>query len=264
MKRIISLLLTLVLLTSLCACGTEPDPTTVPTTEAPASTLPESTVPETTVPETTLPPEASVPPTETQPTLPESLGAHFDNMDYTELQYWFYDFYRDYWMDYFPNFPLSDGPSPDSGEYLYWAFCMNLGNWEEGENYGKMSRTYVEETVQTYFGITPGDHRSHFKSWSYDESTELYTSYPESLKDQSYCLLHSIEYADGIYTVHATRYHWTYGYPTEEDNARLKAALFAGDFTELVEYAEITVSFRLDEETGEPTFCGYAEDSLLS
>ena len=259
MKRIISLLVTLVLLLSLCACGTEPDPTTLPATEPPATTLPEPYVPE-----TTLPPETTVPPTEPQPTLPENLGTHFENMDYTELQYWFYDFYRDYWMDYFPHFPLSDGPSPDSGEYLYWAFCMNLGNWEEGENYGKMSREYVEQTVEVYFGITPGDHRSHFKSWTYDESTELYTSYPGNLKDRSYCLLHSIEYADGIYTVHATACHWQYGYPTEEDNARLKTALFSGDFTELVEFAEITVSFRLDEETGAPTFCGYVEESLLS
>ena len=256
MKRIISLLLTLLLTLGLFACGTEPDPTTVPPTEPPVTTVPETTVPETTVPEITAPP------TETQPTLPEALGTYFENMDYTELQYWFYDFYRDYWMDYFPHFPLSDGPTPDSGEYLYWAFCMNLDNW--GEEKSTMSSQYVEETVQSYFGITPADHRSHFKSWSYDENTGLYTAYPESLKDRSYCLLRSIEYADSIYTVHATGYHWIYGYPTEEDNARLKATLFAGDFTELVEFAEITVSFRLDEETGKPTFCGYVEESLLS
>lgn len=55
MKRIISLLVTLVLLLSLCACTNEPDPTTVPTTEPPATTLPESSVPETTVPEATIP-----------------------------------------------------------------------------------------------------------------------------------------------------------------------------------------------------------------
>ena len=262
MKRIIALALTAVLLLGLCACGNDPDPTTAPATEPPATTLPEPSVPETTVPELTVPETTA--PAETEPTLPENLGAHFENMDYTELQNWFYDFYRDYWMDYFPHFPQSDGPTPDSGEYLYWAFCMNLGNWEDGENYGKMSREYVEQTVETYFCITPGDHRSHFKSWSYDESTELYTSWPESLKDRSYCLLHSIEYADGIYTVHATAYGWLYSYPTEEDNARLKEALFAGDFTELREYAEITVSFRFHEETGAPVFCGYVEESLLA
>ena len=262
MKRIISLLLTLLLTLGLFACGTEPDPTTVPPTEPPVTTVPETTVPETTAPETTAPPIETQPP-ETVPPETEPLGAYFEGMDELQLQYWFYDFDWEYRLDYMPHFPLSVGPSTDSGEYLFWAYAINYDNW--GEERGKMPRQHVDEAVNSYFGITPVDHRTHDYAWTYDEDTELYIIYPAgSLKDRTHSILHSIEQVDGIYTVHATRYHWIHGYPTEEDNARLKAALFNSDFTELVEFAEITVSFRLDEETGKPIFCGYVEESLLS
>lgn len=165
-------------------------------------------------------------------------------------------------MDYMPQFTRGEGAPTDAGAYLYWAFAINLDDW--GEDKGKMSRSYVEETVLMYYAVIPQQYRSHRKSWDYDADTETYTAYPESLKELGYYLLNSIEVDQGYYTVHATRYYSrNYGYSQEEEDA-LRTALFEGVNTELIPVSELTVTFRLDHVFNRPVFHAYTEEFLTS
>lgn len=192
----------------------------------------------------------------------ESTESEFENRDLRQLQSWFFDFAREYRLDYMPQFTREEGAPTDAGAYLDWAFAINLDNW--GEDKGKMSRSYVEETVLMYYAVIPQQHRSHRKSWDYDADTETYTAYPESLKELGYYLLNSIEVDQGYYTVHATRYYSrNYGYSQEEEDA-LRTALFEGTNTELIPVSELTVTFRLDHVFNRPVFHAYTEEFLTS
>ena len=177
---------------------------------------------------------------------PDGLGMPepgFENKYLQDLQRWFFDFAREYRLDYMPYFTQDEGAPTDSGEYLYWAYAINLEHW--GDNIGTMTKTYVEETVQQHFGVIPGQHRSHRKSWDFNTETEIYMAWPESLREKPYYLLNSIEVDGDCYTVHATCY--SVGYlPSEEDALRLKTQLLDGENTEMLPASEITVSFYLD------------------
>jgi len=177
---------------------------------------------------------------------PDGLGMPepgFENKYLQDLQRWFFDFAREYRLDYMPYFTQDEGAPTDSGEYLYWAYAINLDHW--GDNVGTMTKDYVEEMVQQYFGIIPGQHRSHRKSWDFNAETGTYVAWPEGLREKPYYLLNSIEVDEDCYTIHATCYSTAY-LPTEEDDARLGAALLAGENTEMTPTSEITVSFYLD------------------
>ena len=91
---------------------------------------------------------------------------------------YFYQFGQTYRVDYMPTFTAGDAPK-ESTAYLYWAFAINLDNW--GEEKGTMSRTYVEQAVANHFGVTGLVHLPMVKGWDYDG--EVYTAYPESLKE---------------------------------------------------------------------------------
>lgn len=177
---------------------------------------------------------------------PDGLGipeSGFENKYLHDLQRWFFDFAQEYRLDYMPHFTQSEGAPEDSGEYLYWAYAINADHW--GDNVGTMTKDYVEETVQQYFRILPGQHRSHWKSWDFNTETETYTAWPESLREKPYYLLNSIDIDGDCYTIHATCYNTDY-LPTEEDAVRLKAKLLDGENTDMIPASEITVSFYLD------------------
>lgn len=167
----------------------------------------------------------------------------FENKDLHDLQRWFFDFARQYRLDYMPYFTQAEGAPMDSGEYLYWAYAINLDHW--GDNVGTMTKDYVEETVQQHFGVIPGQHRSHRKSWDFNTETETYVAWPESLREKPYYLLNSIDVEQNCYTIQATCYSVDY-LPTEEDAVRLKTQLLDGENTEMTPTSEITVSFYLD------------------
>lgn len=214
-------------------------------------------------------PSAETTPSEVLPTeppatetVPEETEFVFRNENLEELQDWFFDFAWKYRLDYMPHFTREEGPSRDSGEYLYWVYAINLDSW--GENAGKMSKDYVEETTLMYFAVLPEQHRSHRKSWDYDADAEIYTAYPEGLKEMEteYYLLNEIEIGQGYYTVHATRYHClSYGLSDEEEN-RLKTALQEGTNTELLLTSKVTLTFCLDHIFHRPVFCAYTEELL--
>lgn len=197
---------------------------------------------------------------ETMP-VPDGLGVPepgFENKYLHDLQRWFFDFAREYRLDYMPYFTQDEGAPMDSGEYLYWAYAINLDHW--GDNVGTMTKDYVEETVQQHFGVIPGQHRSHRKSWDFHAETETYVAWPESLREKPYYLLNSIEVDRDRYTVHATCYGADY-LPSEEDDARLKAKLLDGENTEMSPISEITVSFYLDYLTfHRPVFVSFEEN----
>lgn len=200
----------------------------------------------------------------TPPLAPDGLGipeSGFENKHLHELQSWFFDFAREYRLDYMPHFTQEEGAPTDSGEYLYWAYAINQDHW--GDNVGTMTKDYVEETVLQYFRVVPGQHRSHRKSWDFNGETETYVAWPESLREKPYYLLNSIEVDDDRYTVHATCYSAAY-LPTEEDAERLKTNLLAGETSELTPTTEITVSFYLDYLTfHSPIFISLEENSQI-
>jgi len=167
----------------------------------------------------------------------------FENQHLQSLQDWFFDFSREYRLDYMPVFSRENGAPTDAAEYLYWAYSINQEHWGD-TNVGVMKKSYVEDTVQQYFAVLPGQHRTLFKSWDFDPKTELYTAWPESLREKPYDLLKSITVEDDCYTVRAVRYSVDY-LPSAEDDARLRAALLSADFSQLQPVAEITVTFRL-------------------
>jgi hypothetical protein len=198
----------------------------------------------------------------TEPQGTESLGEFFKDMDITQIQEWFFDFSNEYWLSRMPHFPFSMGPSFDSCEYVYWVYLMGNDNWEEGTY--TITQEYLEETVQVYFGVTPTQHRSLHGSYIYNEDTMTYTITPFIKYPPPFFLLNSIEYADGVYIIRATRYNRRNDGVTSEDDPLVKAYLIAGKKTYLVyPYAEITLSFRLDSETSKPVFCGLVEESLI-
>lgn len=191
---------------------------------------------------------------------PDGLGTPepgFENNDLQDLQRWFFDFAQEYRLDYMPYFTRDEGAPIDSGEYLYWAYAINADHW--GDNAGTMTKDYVEETVQQYFGVVPGQHRSHRKSWDFNNETETYVEWRESLREKPYCLLNSIEVDGDRYTIHATSYSVDY-LPTEEDAVRLKTKLLAGENTEMTPTSEIVLSFYLDYLTfNRPVFLSFEE-----
>lgn len=208
-------------------------------------------------PETTLPTQTETEPVPTE-TEPAETEPGFDTETLQELQRWFFDFAVDYRLDYMPQFTQEDGPTKDAGEYLYWAYAINLDHW--GEDKGQMSREYVEETALMYFSVIVEQHRSHLKSWDYDANTETYTAYPTSLENLTYYLLNSVEVSEGDYTVHATRY--TSPYRTESLDDNLILALTEGVNTELIPISEVTVTFCLDHTFHRPVFKAFAEELL--
>ena len=192
---------------------------------------------------------------------PDGLGLPepgFENKHLHDLQRWFFGFAQQYRLDYMPYFTQDEGAPSDSGEYLYWAYAINLDHW--GDKVGTMTKEYVEETVQQHFGVIPGQHRSHRKSWDFNAETETYTAWPESLREKPYYLLNSIEVDGDCYTVHATCYSVDY-LPSEEDALRLKAQLLDGENTEMLPVSEITVSFYLDYLSfHRPVFVSFEEN----
>lgn len=215
----------------------------------------ESTV-ESTLPTDTAEPEQTEPVAE-----PEAQG--LENLDLLELRDWFYRFGREYRLDYMPRFSEEEGAPTDSGEYLYWASAIMMNYCDEDK--GKMSRAYVETTVELHFGVTPVDHRSHHKQWTYDGQTEIYTTWPEGMRGQPYYLLNSIEVDGDRFTVHATCYSPMIYVDSEEVDALIYDALMEGSTEDLVRVSEVTITFQLntlsfsagEAEPGTPVFVAH-------
>lgn len=254
-KHWLTILLILLALVSLFHVFKDFGSPTPPAEIPPSQTLP-STEPSS-PPETTLPPETSVP-VETEPA-PTDAGLR--TPDLLELQTWFFDFAREYRLDYLPRFTREDGPPTDSGEYLYWAYTINLDNW--GDQKGTMSRTYVDETVWQYFQVNPNLHRSHRKQWGYDEAAESYTAWPDSMRPHPFYLLSGIEIDGDTFTVHATCYTCPYYIERGPQDDLLRQYLLEGSNTELIPTSEITLTFTLDSFVFyEPLFLAYTETVL--
>lgn len=202
-------------------------------------------------------------PPETEPTEVNPFLVGLENQDLHHLQAWFFDFGRTWRLDYMPQFTREEGAPTDAGEYLFWAFAINLDHW--GEDKGTMTREYVEETAMMYFSTEVSQHRSHLKQWEYDAQTECYTAYPGGIKEQLYYLLNSIEVHDTHnFTVYATAYYSpSYGFSQEEEDA-LKLALFEGSNTELIPVADLELSFVLDRTFGTPRFDAFTVNMLTN
>jgi len=274
-KQIVTALICLTALLSLVLSGcnsnqpqTETEPPS-PTTEA---TQPTETTEATEPTETTPPTEEH-----TEPTLPQPDPVSFEEAlvsgDLRTQREWFFDFARTWRVNYMPQFAPGEKPPVDTYEILYWCFFVNYDNWPNDDNFGKMTKDYVEETVRTYFDVEINEHQSHFKSWTYDEETEIYTAWPEGGKPDGLYVLDSLaENPDGSYTVFAYDYRANTGYLTdyEDWNARnilldteqivgIKSMALSYTTVALEPIAEVSITFRIQAESGLPLFLAYTE-----
>ena len=282
---IIAALICLVVSLALAGCdtATHPTETTAPdqTTEAVTETTgaTEPTGHEPSIPQETHIPEASIiidsEPTEplSYDSEPVSFETALESNDLRTQREWFFDFARTWRVNYMPQFALGEKPPVDTYELLYWCFFVNYDNWPNDDSFGKMSKDYVEETVHTYFDVEFSEHQSHFKSWTYDEETEIYTAWPEGGKpDGLYVLDSLVENPDGSYTVFAYEYRANTGYLNahEDWNARnilldteqsvgIKSMALGYATVALEPIAEVSITFRIQAESGLPLFLAYAE-----
>ena len=209
-------------------------------------------------PSTTAPPETETEPAPTE-TVPIPTDPGFITSDLDDLQRWFFDFARDYRLDYMPQFTREEGPPTVSDEYLYWAFAINLDNW--GAEKGTMRASYVNDTVYAHFRTLP--HPQGNEGWTYDNTNEVYTAKPGGIKELHYYLLTGIEIRNGEYTVHATRYYSRFIYLSPEEELQLRDAMISGNTMDLMEASELTVTFILDPNNDyEPIFYAYDETFL--
>lgn len=82
-------------------------------------------------------------------------------------------------FDYVPFFPEGDPPR-HAKEYLLYAFALRLDEW--GDEKGRMTEQYVEETVRAHFDRYNIAHGPLFKTWDYDAETGIYTAIPRASK----------------------------------------------------------------------------------
>jgi len=142
-----------------------------------------------------------------------------------KLKEYYYDFALKYRIDYAPCFAANNAPK-DSTEYLFFAFAINLDNW--GEEKGKMTKQYVEDTILSYFGVTGINHLTLRKAWDYDG--EKYTAYPDSVREPPLYILQEYatweENGTQYYRVVMDRYTPENVLPSDE----VKDAVLSGDF----------------------------------
>lgn len=196
-----------------------------------------------TEPEPTEAPSTDIPPVETAP---PTAATEDGPADMAALREYYFDFARQYRLDYLPYFEEYLPPF-DSTEYLFWAFAVNLDNW--GEDKGTMSREYVDEMVLRHFGQRQLEHQSMFKCWNYDG--EVYTAIPGGIKEQPLYLLTG--YA--TWEENGIRYHEiTLDYllltsgmiPTPEEDAALRACIISGSTNDLYPLDRVTLRYHMD------------------
>lgn len=168
----------------------------------------------------------------------------------------YFDFAIKYRLDYIPLFEEGKAPT-DSTEYLFWAFAINLDNW--GEDKGKMTRGYVDTAIHDHFEVGGITHTSMRKCWDYDG--EKYVAVPGSIGEKPLYALK--EYSeDGnsgrtVYTITLSQCAYINYPPSAEDMANYRAAIAAGDLTNLTVTRTETFRFYLNEKTGEPVFLSH-------
>lgn len=251
MKKQFTVFLFLAVALALISCSASPAETTIPTTTPVVTEPVETTVPPTTVPPTTVAPET------TEPVPQNDFGPDFQGMDITQLQYWFYDFSREYRLDELPLLYPEYGPWDNAGTYTYWYLARHE-DCVVGDT-AVIHRDLLEQEVLTHFGIIPTEYRSDPHTWDYDEDTETFSQWysPRAFADHDHYMLKEMEYNDGIYTVRAFVYTPRGGYQGEEHDAQMKSELFAHKMSNVNAIASITISFSLDPETGEPLFLAF-------
>lgn len=273
-KRRLTVLTSLIVLLALLLAGcNNAEHPTEPTPEATTeTTLPTETTEATDVTEATTEPTETAPPIEetTQPTeyIPESVSFEtaLESNDLRTQREWFFDFARQYRLDYLPEFTQEDGIPTDTHQILNWCDTINDGTGSDGLI---LTTDYVEETVLTYFGKEFGQHQSHFKSWEYDPDQGTYTRWIEGGRDNQFYLLDSLEdNGDGSYTVHAALYTPKNGGYMEEEHVLIIRSIlmnnteehatlefpFYGSTVELKPIADFYLTFRMNSETALPLF----------
>lgn len=168
----------------------------------------------------------------------------------------YFDFAVKYRLDYIPFFSEGNAPA-DSAEYLYYAFAINLENW--GEDKGAMTREYVEQVIHSHFIVGEINHKPLPRGWDYDG--EKYTAVPTSIRDEPVYVLKNIDTAfENGHTVYEVEmdYCSTRQYPLDAEQRReIRAAIMAGDYSELTILQTEFFRYYTDETTMEPIFLSH-------
>ena len=134
-------------------------------------------------------------------------------------------------FDYVPFFPEGDPPR-HAKEYLLYAFALRLDEW--GDEKGRMTEQYVEETVRAHFDRYNIAHGPLFKTWDYDAETGIYTAIPQGIKSLPMCSLRDFHFSvrDGnpLFDVTLDFCSFDGVEPGPDEAAQVRQSLLEGDF----------------------------------
>lgn len=152
-------------------------------------------------------------------------------------------------FDYVPFFPEGDPPR-HANEYLLYAFALRLDEW--GDEKGRMTEQYVEETVRTHFDRYNIAHGPLVKAWDYDAETGIYTAIPQGIKSLPMCSLRDFRFSirDGSPLFDVTLDFCSFDgvEPGPDEAAQVRQSLLEGDFSYLKVQSTERFLFTVDEE----------------
>lgn len=169
----------------------------------------------------------------------------------------YFDFAIENRLDYMPFFTEGNAPT-DSGEYLYYAFVINLGNW--GDEKGTMTKDYVDSVIHAHFQVGDVRHAALPNRWNFDGET--YTAVPMGINEEPIYGLSKLDVSQEsdrtVYTATLGHYADNSGFiPDAEDMAILRENIAAGDLSGLTLVQTEMVSYYINDETGDAVFLSH-------
>ncbi|MEQ8201917.1 MAG: hypothetical protein ABRQ24_10915 [Syntrophomonadaceae bacterium] len=167
-----------------------------------------------------------------------------------------FDFAIENRFDYVPFFAAGNAP-PNSSEYLFYAFAINLENW--GADKGTMSKAYVENVIKTHFEVKTVVHEPLRKAWNFDGQN--YTAVPSSIREKPIYVLTDLKESvkDGKTIYEATVHDCNLAdgsIASDEDMVKIRAEISNRDYSSLVSLRRETFTYYLGGN-GEPVFTAH-------
>jgi hypothetical protein len=163
-----------------------------------------------------------------------------------------------YRFDYVPFFTEGNAP-PSSSEYLFYAFAIHLDDW--GDAKGTMSKTYVEDVIQTHFEVKNIVHEGLARGWDFDGVN--YTAVAGEMKEKPVYVLNDlrvrarIEGEPVVYEATMTYCGLATGKrASDEDMIRIREEIMNGDYSSLSSLQHETFMYSLNDN-GEPVFIAH-------
>ncbi|MDR3271075.1 MAG: hypothetical protein LBT32_06185, partial [Peptococcaceae bacterium] len=170
-----------------------------------------------------------------------------------------FDLAIQYRFDYVPFFTEGNAP-PSSSEYLNYAFAMNLDNW--GDAKGTMSKTYVEDVIQTHFKVINIVHEAPIRGWNFDGLN--YTAVAGEMKEKPVYVLNDLRVRARVIEGEPVVYEATMTYcglaigkrASDEDMIRIREEIMNGNYSSLSSLQHESFMYSLNDN-GEPVFIAH-------